>query len=199
MQPRTHFCKLLKVIATEAEKLLLDWTPPTTCPFFWPKMHSVRKKYLLQGRFKHTECFWPKKMGKSAEGSRRVVISHTQWQLPLKAHKVVLGSTSPMFHRRNRHPHSLIYVWDGNWIFNHHTRTHYLSQMIAVKVHHHILLSLCCCWGHHLSVTYVIPVPVFIAFTLKCACSTGSSLSSWSVFSRVSQYIDKMDANDVYL
>ena len=37
-------------------------------------------------------------MGKSAEGSRRVVISHTQWQLPLKAHKVVLGSTSLMFH-----------------------------------------------------------------------------------------------------
>ena len=31
VQPRTH-CELLKVIATEAEKLLLDWTPPTTCP-----------------------------------------------------------------------------------------------------------------------------------------------------------------------
>ena len=37
VQPRTHYCKLLKVIATEAEKLLLDWTPPTTCPFFLAK------------------------------------------------------------------------------------------------------------------------------------------------------------------
>ena len=34
---RELFCGLLKVIATEAEKLLLDWTPPTTCPFFLAK------------------------------------------------------------------------------------------------------------------------------------------------------------------
>ena len=34
--------------------------------------------------------------------------------------------------------------------------------MIAVKMHHHILLSLCSCRGHHLSVTYVIPVPVCV-------------------------------------
>ena len=59
----------------------------------YPLMYSIRG-----GRPVHTECFWPKKMIKSAEGSRRVVISHTQWQLPLKAHKVVLGSTSLMFH-----------------------------------------------------------------------------------------------------
>ena len=31
---RELFCGLLKVIVTEAEKLLLDWTPPTTCPLF---------------------------------------------------------------------------------------------------------------------------------------------------------------------
>ena len=37
---RELFCGLLKVIVTEAEKLLLDWTPPTTCPFFWPKINS---------------------------------------------------------------------------------------------------------------------------------------------------------------
>ena len=77
-----------------------------------------KKNYRTQVRSLstlHTDCFWPKKMGKSAEGSRRVVISHTQWQLPLKAHKVVLGSTSLMFHRRNRHPHPLIYVWGLNF------------------------------------------------------------------------------------
>ena len=36
VQPRTH-CELLKVIATEAEKLLLDWTLPPSCPFFLAK------------------------------------------------------------------------------------------------------------------------------------------------------------------
>ena len=36
MQPRTH-CELLKVVATEAEKLLIDWTPPPTCPLFLAK------------------------------------------------------------------------------------------------------------------------------------------------------------------
>ena len=36
VQPRTH-CELLKVIAIEAEKLLLNWTPPPTCPFFLSK------------------------------------------------------------------------------------------------------------------------------------------------------------------
>ena len=36
MQPRIH-CELMKVIATEGEKLLLDWTPPPTCPLFLAK------------------------------------------------------------------------------------------------------------------------------------------------------------------
>ena len=36
VQPRIH-CELMKVIATEGEKLLLDWTPPPTCPFFLAK------------------------------------------------------------------------------------------------------------------------------------------------------------------
>ena len=121
--------------------------------------------------------FLPKRMGKSAEGSRRVVISHTQWQLPLKAHKVVLGSTSPMFHRRNRHPHPLIYVWG----LNHHTRTHkknvffyffYLSQMVAVKVHNHILLSPCSCWGHHLSGSFHSPPFSCVGFFLREAHSS---------------------------
>ena len=38
---REPLCGLLKAIATEAEKLLLDRTPPRTCPFYWPKIHSV--------------------------------------------------------------------------------------------------------------------------------------------------------------
>ena len=34
---REPLCGLLKVVATECEKLLLDGTPPPTCPFFLAK------------------------------------------------------------------------------------------------------------------------------------------------------------------
>ena len=60
---------------------------------------------------RHTVYFLPKLMSKSEEGSCRGVISRSQWQLLSKAHKVILAAPSPMFPRRNRHPHPLIYVW----------------------------------------------------------------------------------------
>ena len=53
----------------------------------------------------HTVHFWPKKMGKSGEGSSRVVISQPQWQLLSKAHNVFLVAPSPIFPKRNRHPY----------------------------------------------------------------------------------------------
>ena len=55
---------------------------------------------------RHTVHFWPKKMGKSGEGSSRVVISQPQWQLLSKAYNnVFLAAPSPMFPKRNRHPY----------------------------------------------------------------------------------------------
>ena len=43
---REPLCGLLKVVATECEKLLLDGTPPPTCPFFLAK---------------NSQCVWTKK------------------------------------------------------------------------------------------------------------------------------------------
>ena len=51
-------------------------------------------------------------------GSPPVWISNSnfsQWRLLSKAHKVILAAPSPMFPKRNRHPHPLIYVWGLNF------------------------------------------------------------------------------------
>ena len=72
--------------------------------------------------------FSAKKMSKSEEGSCRGVISRSKWQLLSKAHKVILAAPSPMFPKRNRHPHPLIYVWGLNFNPSH------IDQWMRVSV-----------------------------------------------------------------
>ena len=76
----------------------------------------------------HTVYFLPKLMSKPEEGSCRGVISRSQWKLLSKAHKVILAASSPMFPRRNRHPHPLIYVWGLN--FN----PYHIDQWMGMRV-----------------------------------------------------------------
>ena len=50
---REPLCGLLKVVATECEKLLLDGTPPPTCPFFLAKNRQCAGLHVF-----HIWYFW---------------------------------------------------------------------------------------------------------------------------------------------
>ena len=69
--------------------------------------------------------------------------------------------------------------------------------MIAVKVLHHTLLSPPSIWGHHLSVTNVIPMPDFKCFRFVMRLLHRLVTLIMQCFSSVSQNVQKVGANDV--